>query len=380
MLFFIAGSLAYFLLLILLSKKGKSLADRILAAWMFVVGTHLVLHAIDSTGLMMKYPFLEGTPTPFPLLHGPLLFLYAKSLTGNERRLGTWDYLHFLPAILVVVYMIPFFLLSGPEKMEYVAALADQGSTFLTIVLYSYMVSGVTYVTITLLLLRRHRQNLKINFSNTDKVNLNWLRYLTIGMIVIWTIVTVGYIFVEAFDLNIGNIVDFMIFTALSCFVLMIGYFGIRQTTIFSGNAHVYTPGGAQIEQVDEKTDVRYRKSGLSSEQGDALQVQLESLMLTEKPYLDDTLTLTSLSEMLDIHSNYLSQVINERFEKNFYDYINSARVEEFKILAQQPRAEHLTLLALAFECGFSSKSSFNKFFKKSTGQTPSEFMRTQKK
>ena len=380
MLFLIAGSLAYFLLLILLSKRGKSLADRILGAWMFVVGTHLILHAVDITGLVLKYPFLEGTQTPFPLLHGPLLYLYARSLTGNASRLRIWDYLHFIAAVLVVLYMIPFFLLSGEAKLEYVADMAEQGSTFLTIVLYSYMVSGVAYVTITLILLRRHRKNLKSNFSNTDKVNLNWLRYLTIGMVVIWSIVTVGYLVVKGFDLDIGYIVDFMIFTALSCFVLMIGYFGIRQTTIFSGEAHVYTPGSDQNDGGDEPAEGRYRKSGLSSEQGDALEMQLEQLMRTERPYLDDTLTLTSLAEMLDIHSNYLSQVINERFGKNFYDYINSARVEEFKILAQQPRAQHLTLLAVAFECGFSSKSSFNKFFKKSTGQTPSEFMRTQKK
>ena len=376
MIFLIASCLAYFLLLILLSKKGKSLADRILGVWMFVLGTHLLLHFVDSTGLILRYPFLEGMQTPFPLLHGPLLYLYAKSLTSDANRLGKWDYLHFLPAVLVVLYMIPFFMLSGNEKMEYVSNLAEQGSVFLTIVLYSYMVSGVTYVILTLLLLRRHRQNLKYNFSNTERVNLNWLRYLTIGMIVIWSIVTVGYLIVKAFDLNIAYIVDTLIFSALSGFVLMIGYFGIRQTTIFSGSGHVYNPGGSDEVRETRSPQVRYRKSGLSSEQGDDLQLQLEKLMRDEKPYLDDTLTLSSLAERLDTHSNYLSQVINERFEKNFYDYINTARVEEFKILTREPRAQHLTLLALAFECGFSSKSSFNKFFKKSTGQTPSEYMR----
>ena len=379
MIFLIAGSLAFFLLLILLSKKGKSIADWILGVWMLLLGTHLMLYCLDYTGLILKYPFLEGVNTPFPLLYGPLLFLYAKALTTATNKLGKWQFLHLLPALFVTIYMIPFFLLTGEEKTKYVDSLVDQGTPFLTIVLYSYMASGITYITLTLLMLRRHRKNLKLNFSNTERINLNWLRYLIIGMIVIWSIVTVGYILEDAFGLSIRYIVDNMIFVAVSGFVLMIGYFGIRQTSIFSENAHVNVPDSTHHLKTEDTKKIRYRKSGLSSEQGDALQEQLENLMLTEKPYLEDKLTLSNLAERLNTHPNYLSQVINERFEKNFYDFINSARIEEFKILTQQQRAKHLTLLALAFECGFSSKSSFNKFFKKSTGQTPSEFMRAQK-
>ena len=151
---------------------------------MFVLGTHLLLYFADDTGLVLKYHFLEGVSTPLPLMHGPLLYLYAKALTSSKTRLRRREFLQFLPPLLVIIRMIPFFLLSGELKMKFVENLADEGSLFLTIVLYSYMISGIAYITLSLVLLRRHRKYLVVNYSNTDRINLNWLRYLIIGELV----------------------------------------------------------------------------------------------------------------------------------------------------------------------------------------------------
>jgi len=378
MIFLIGASLAFFLEFVLISKKGKSTADKILSVWMFVLGTHLLLYYSDYSGLVLKYHFLEGVSTPFPLLHGPLLYLYAKALTNSENRLGSLELLHFLPALIVVVRMIPFFLLSGNDKMEFVENLAHEGSLFMTIVLISFMVSGLVYITLSLLLLRRHRKFLVLNYSNTDRIDLNWLRYLIIGMIVIYSIVTIGHLLEGAFSINFGDFVDNLIFLAVTGFVIMIGYFGIKQTTIFAGEMSSNTIVNKKGIQKGNGGISRYQKSGLKAEQADDLQARLEILMREEKPFLNDKLTLKFLADKLDIHPNYLSQVINERFQRNFYDFINTARIEEFKALIKEPRSKNLTLLAVAFDCGFSSKSSFNKFFKKSTGQTPSDFLRTQ--
>lgn len=80
-------------------------------------------------------------------------------------------------------------------------------------------------------------------------------------------------------------------------------------------------------------------------------------------------------ARQLDIHPNYISQVINSVEQKNFYDFINEHRVEEFKQLVSLSENQHFTLLALAFECGFNSKTSFNRNFKKATGMTPSTYL-----
>ncbi|MBW6492346.1 MAG: AraC family transcriptional regulator [Lentimicrobium sp.] len=96
--------------------------------------------------------------------------------------------------------------------------------------------------------------------------------------------------------------------------------------------------------------------------------------MNTEKPYLDADLTLPQLATRLQIPSHLLSRVINEKFGLNFFDFINQYRVDELKSKLNNPEFDNLSLLGIAFECGFNSKSAFNRVFKKITGLTPSEF------
>ena len=97
--------------------------------------------------------------------------------------------------------------------------------------------------------------------------------------------------------------------------------------------------------------------------------------MLQEQPFKDPELTLGELAKKLSVHPNILSQVINSFENKNFYDYINNLRIEEFKKLTQQPDSKKYTLLSLAFECGFNSKTAFNRNFKKAMSMSPTEYL-----
>jgi len=97
--------------------------------------------------------------------------------------------------------------------------------------------------------------------------------------------------------------------------------------------------------------------------------------METEKPYLEPKLTLSSLADELEISANHLSQVINQYEEKNFFDFVNSYRVEEYKERATDPAYQNFSILAIALDSGFNSKSSFNQVFKKFTGKTPSQYL-----
>jgi AraC-like DNA-binding protein len=98
-----------------------------------------------------------------------------------------------------------------------------------------------------------------------------------------------------------------------------------------------------------------------------------------KKPYLDPNLTLRSLAEQVNIHPNQLSWLINESMGKNFNEFINHYRVDTFKMLSNDPKNSHLTLIGLAYDSGFNSKTVFNTYFKKETGLTPKEFLKLQK-
>lgn len=215
-------------------------------------------------------------------------------------------------------------------------------------------------------------------FSNTEKINFNWLLYLIIWMVIIWTVV----LFVQD---------DKLIYGAASLFVLWIGYFGIKQVQVFT-----HHPPTAAISAVDISPELsrheekvvttgdelqgasKYQKSTLTEDEADSIHQRLKTLMEVDKPFKDPDLTLDDLSAKLDIHPNYLSQVINSKDKKTFYDLINESRVDAFIQRISEPSSQQYTLLAIAIECGFNSKASFNRNFKKYTGHTPSEYMKLQ--
>jgi AraC-like DNA-binding protein len=213
----------------------------------------------------------------------------------------------------------------------------------------------VFYVAWTAVILRRHRRTICDRFSDLHRINLLWLQILTVGVGGIWFLV----LFFRSEPLTMAGIV---------VFIFLIGFFGVRQAAIFSQNE---TPA----DESEQKR--KYPKSGLTEEAARTLHKSLIQLMVDETPYRKSDLSITDVAMKLGVHPNYLSQVINQLEYKNFYDFVNTYRIEEFKRLLEQQKHQQFTLLSLAYDCGFSSKSSFNRYFKKATGKTPSEYTAT---
>ncbi|MDN5215480.1 helix-turn-helix domain-containing protein [Fulvivirgaceae bacterium BMA12] len=351
---FIAGiTIAILIEFLLLSKKNKSESDKFLTLWMFLIVVHLFLFYTEFSGAAFEYPFLLGVSLPLPLLQAVFLYFYVGSLTNLLPKNRSILLLHLLPAAIAYLYLISFFMLPSDEK---IFVYENQGAgyeIFLSLLNYATIISGIAYVTWSLLLLRRHRRNILDKFSDVEKINLRWLQILTWGMGGIWLIV----IFEE------GSIFTF---SGVVIFVFLIAFFGIKQVRIFASNEP------AEVDAAPPKG--KYAKSGLNEALSSRLYEQLITRMNSEALYRNGDLSIGDLASQLDVHPNYLSQVINEREGRNFYDFVNHYRVEEFKRLIADPKNHHLTLLSMAFDCGFNSKSAFNRYFKKNTGQTPSEY------
>jgi len=370
MIYAIGILVSFFLAALILTKKGRNQADTILGAWMIVIGFHLFAYYGIVTGLIYEHTFLIGTNLPLPFLHGPLLYLYTFALTKPEDlSVKVWLVNAVLP-LGVFVSTVPFFLLPVERK---VYVFQNEGSgyeTFTLIVGIPLSVSGIAYVFLTNRILQKHQRRIRDVFSNQEKVDLDWLSFLFYGMGLIWVFII--------FDLG-----DQWIFILATVFVVFIGYFGIRQVGIFTNkNLPITREKIAEKEfsplEVKEKASKtrKYAKSGLTNDSASDLHARLKALMTTENLYLEPELTLVELATHLDIHPNYLSQAINELEGMSFYDYINGLRIEEFKKRAVLPENQKYTLLAVAFDCGFNSKSAFNRCFRKSTGLSPTEFVR----
>jgi len=176
-LFTIGIFLAFFLSLLLATKKGKSLTDILLSGWMFIIGIQLTSYFIYALGYWEKYPHLVGVTVPVPLLHGPMLFLYTLYSLRNKKVLRKIDYLHFVPALLFYLYMIPFYFFYSPEQKM----LVDQGlvgdfDIFTIVALVSYIVSGLSYPVLAYLQLGKYRKLLDDNFSFDGQISLDWLK------------------------------------------------------------------------------------------------------------------------------------------------------------------------------------------------------------
>lgn len=362
--------LSFFLQFLLLSKKKASKSDRILALWMFVFGLHIFSYYLHWLGYWENYPHLSGIHHPFPLLHGPFLYLYVRFSVKSVQRFQWWNYLHFAPAALFYLYMIPFlFLYTEKQKLMVNHGVIDDYSGFITFYIFAFIISGISYVAVSYRLLKRYNTLTRQNFAFSDSIDLNWLKFFIWGMGVIFIVATVVIILVDGLGVVFGFNTDLIFFVLIIAFIFFLGYSGIRHKNIFT----------EQINEnpriVEPKTSGEYKRSGLKDEDAEQYHEQLIRLMETEKPYLEPKLTLSSLADELDISVNHLSQVINQYEEKNFYDFVNSYRVEEYKERATDPAYQNFSILAIALDSGFNSKSSFNQVFKKFTGKTPSQYL-----
>lgn len=310
---------------------------------------------------------------PFPLFHGPFLYFYTASLTNQHPYLRKHFVWHFIPALLIYLVLFPFFLRSHHERLE---VFANHGKGYEWVFLLQRIlvyVSGVAYTILSLWLLRVHIRNVQNKFSQTEKVNLLWLRYLIYGVAVVWLAVFSGN--------------DFVIFSLVALFVLLIGYFGIKQVGIFTqasvSDAIILQDSPLDTNPDDssapeERAKGRYLKSTLSSEKQTEIHGKLIGAMDEQKLFLNAELTIGQLAGAIGVHPNHLSQVINSMESKTFYDFINAWRINEFKKMAAQPQNQKYTLLALAFECGFNSKTAFYRNFKNLTGQSPTQYLKDQ--
>jgi len=271
------------------------------------------------------------------------------------------NYQQSFPHLIGVTTGLPFHLSSAPEKLQFMQNMAEAGEPFALICFeWAMILQGNIYMILSLLLLRKHSKTIKNSFSSIDKINLSWLRNITIGTACIWLAVLILNI-LPVIGHTLTENADKFIAPATSFFIYVMGYLSLRQREVLSGEVNLtHVP--------------KSQKSGLSSEQAENYLHRLRQFMERKKIYAKNDLTLNELAEHLAIPAHHLSQIINDRLQQNFYDFVNNYRVEEAKKRLLDPAYQYLTILAIAYEVGFSSKSVFNAAFKKHANMTPSQF------
>jgi AraC-like DNA-binding protein len=369
-----------FLTVALAAKRSNRTANRVLAVTMFAFSIYLATTVYHAAGYVGVYPHFFGAAHPLPFLYGPLIYLYAVTAADRSRTFGRRDLLHFVPFAVVVIVGLPIYFLSGAEKVALYDGLT-RGIVPREIVVENILklVSGVVYTVATLVFLRRHRDQVKASYSSVERVNLRWLVRMGAAAAVIWLMAIVFQVLEAA-----GSVVgpgDDIISVAIAVFVYGIGYMGLRQPEVFRFETaehpipvELRTSATEPVATDPEPPPPRYERSGLGEREAERLKVALMAAMEKQEPWRDSDLTLADLAEQLSTTPHKLSEVINSQIGQTFYDFVNGYRVREVQRRISAGEAKRFTMLTLALDAGFASKSTFNVVFKKHTNQTPSGF------
>lgn len=365
----IAGFVLTLLLLcVMLGKRNKLYADTFLIVFLFgstLGSAYSILEQAD----WMQHSYWMLLGRGLNLVYAPLFFLYIYTLT--RHRVPRWLYVVlFAPFVAYVLHFLYYYVFVFKENqieirngLLYVNNLVSGSWLFFSILM---LVIEPVYLIWLFKVLNNYRNRILSAVSNIDKVHLNWVRvlfYLRVAIVVL--VVPTGVLAIGPAKISM-EVFQIALEAASLVFFFVLGYYGFNQTTVFT----------SQLVTQDVKDTVSYERSGLSAKQSEQYHQQLLSVMKEKKPYLNGELSARELADLVGISTNHLSEVLNQVQQQNFFDFVNSFRVDEVKSRIKDPGYTHLTLLGIALESGFNSKTSFNTVFKKFTGQTPSQYIK----
>ncbi len=394
---YVGLSQAVFSAFLFYTKGSKRTHDRILILWLLTIALRFLLIATEQIhGEFFDAEFSIGL---VPFTFGPFLFLYTKYLINPKKQFSPPEALHFAPfLVLVSIYFIVFkdrFILKA-------FAFSISISTF-------FLVTSVIYTAMVFWYLRKFRKTIRPNVFSYDTTSnrLFWLNYISVIFLITYVIYFITK-FYSAFSGADSAGLETIPSIGLMIMTYSVSYFAIKQPNLFKDEAEFEDDEGlyrrkvsdviANMKQEEtapeslaeavvppietpkpEETGVpapavpKTEVQELSPEKAKQLQ-KMQQYMLSAKPFLNPELTLQDLSAKLNIPKHQLTMLFNNHLGKNFFEYINEYRIEETKLRMLDPAYEHLTLVAIAYECGFNSKSTFNTFFKHATGLTPTEW------
>ena len=321
--------------------------------------------AYEESDFFGQFPAIELSPVYWYSIIPPATYFFVQYLTNPDYKFKHWGYYLFVPFGIHFVFQFYELIsyLMGNLKVP-----NDLSQHYFIQNIFEF-VSVVFALAVSILILRtlsNYEKSLYDNYAEISDKSLKWLSLTLIGglvLIVLWLVSA----FLDFFPNKSDDFIGRMLLIGLSILIYWIGYSMLMRRELFT-NKKIAGINDLPNEttKLSEKTEDHYRK--------------LLALMTEKKYYQNPDFNMSMLSEEISLSKGYLSQIINKKEGKNFFDFINGYRVEEVKQKMADPNFDHYNILSLALDAGFKSKSTFNAVFKKMTGMTPSQFRSEQMK
>ena len=319
---------------------------------------------------------------PFPLLIGPFLYLYVRSFKETITWRKAWPHFLLFTIFLILDYLFLPTLAnkypSSPQMTE--EALLNPASDIRIIIRIIRNVQMIIYYFLAQRALTSYQKSIHHIFSEVSRINLTWMRWVING----YLFLIISLLVLFYFDFQYPDKFELLIvinMAIISPYIYLITFKGLTQPTLWQMKANGQKENiEREILEAEEIESLKKDEKKIQSPQRqpenkiEEIVSRVTEAMKTDKLYQEPELTLQSLAKRLGYPSYLVSQAINEGTKKNFYDLVNSHRVEEAKRLLLDIKNKNFTILSVGFEAGFNSKTTFNTVFKKFTGLTPTEF------
>lgn len=380
----VCQGIVYSSLLLWRGKREGSVADFLMAAILITLSIYVSQWMLGFAGWYdvkdWHTTFMFYMDFDLPYLLGPLMYCFFLASTNRKFSLPFY-WKHFVLALLFILFVIgvavydfvywkswlgnPFLGFDGTRgPME--DYLNEDSIPILTLVWQLARLHLLVYVGLTIRLFWNYKKYLNNNFSNTEAIDMQWYRNVLLlfaGALIVELLKQLINLF---FDLSYIDTWYFYFVTSIVIYLL-----GIQA---YKQPSRQVVELSFQPNQIEQTLILEEKSNHLEPELQRLLQ-KLQHLMEMEKPYLNSDLNLRSLANQLKTNTNYLSKVINHTDATNFNDYINRYRVQEMQQRLKNGAHKEFTFLSLALECGFNSKATFNRAFKKHTGKSPRAYI-----
>ena len=394
LIFFVHG-LVYAALLLRKGIRNESRSDKWLSLFLLLCSLFIAPWMLGFAGWYDNQPYrdiLFYIPMQHLYFMGPVIFFYVQSLLNPSFRFGKKEWLHLLPGVLYLLYSIIMFVTDKIILKRYYFLADEMDRDFDYWYQASGLLSMLIYFFISLRYYSLYKKLMVQVVSYADTILFRWVKNFLLAFLMM-QLLHIGFeifsVIFPALNGYVGSWWFFFCFAVIFYYIAITGYSNSIETKV-PFKLHLlsykpslllqYSPAAADknnfiedaevIEIADEQTEKKEDSSLLAE-----WKPKIEAMLKNEKAYEDAELSLTQVAKQLKTNPSIISKVINQGFQVNFNDFVNNYRIEAVKEKLKSGEQKTQTLLGIAYDCGFNSKATFNRAFKKATGASPKEWM-----
>ena len=373
LIFFFNGIVFSFLVL----KKGiqnNNNANKWLSFLLFLCAMYIAPYMLGYAGWYSRKvtrEILYFIPFMQVLLIGPVIFFYTKSLLNSTFKISKKEYYHFIPALIYLVYSLIVFITDKLILDEFYFHADSRDKDMANWYQIAGIISMVYYLIASLKFYKNYKKLVFDKVSFADSILFEWIPNFLIAFLSIVVLRVLLFLLNPEWG-NFGN--QFWHYIAFSIVVLYVSVNGYANAVKMSFLNDVNSESINVYQESDE--DYKTKQDNTNLEEIEFWKDKILHLVENEKVFKNPTLTLSDLSKLLNTNTKNISKSINSGFDMNFNDFINHYRIEAVKEKLHKEEHKTSTLLGIAFDCGFNSKATFNRAFKKSIDLSPKDYLK----